>query len=147
MWRIIEPSITLSQYSTTNCSAMWMIWSERSSGWSLWSAKTRRRVRCSRLITSFFLWGKEKSFTSYASNSLCKGTGSGSEKSKASGSGTTLADVEELIAEKNQALQKQHQLMQKQEKVILLFLKNIWVRGHSQMMSDQWGGGGCPNSD
>ena len=77
---------------------------------------------------------------SYASNSLCKGTGSGSEKSKASGSGTTLADVEELIAEKNQALQKQHQLMQKQEKVILLFLKNIWVRGHSQMMSEVEGG-------
>ena len=37
----------------------------------------------------------------------------------------TLADVEELIAEKNQALQKQYQLMQKQEKVRLLFLKDI----------------------
>lgn len=43
-------------------------------------------------------------------------TGSISEKSKTSGSGMTLADVEELIAEKNQALQKQQQLIQKQEK-------------------------------
>ena len=127
--RMLEPSIT-KQYSTTSCSDTWMTWSEKSNDSSLWSVKTRRREQCNRFC--YFAFWREIMLSKMCTYFSTKGTGSGSEKSKTSGSGMTLADVEEMIAEKNQALQKQQQLMQKQEKerfrtvcVSQQYLKNL----------------------